>query len=76
MFQVKKNDKTFKELDLYAKSLSLPLKKVLLSDDHLDKVSAIFYKNMPQMVRWSMKEEKFKEFYKANREKFTANIAG
>lgn len=75
MFEVKKNDKAFKELVAYAKSVSLPLKSVLLSDAHLDKVSAIFYSHMPKMVRWSMNETKFKDFYKNHREEFAARIA-
>ena len=74
MFKVEKNDKAFKELTEYSKSISLSLRETLLSDTHLDKVSAIFYKNMPKMVRMAMKEEKFKEFYKNNREKFAGSI--
>lgn len=74
MFEAKKNEKAFKELADYAKKTSLPLKQVLLSDEHLDNVAAIFYKNMPKLVRMAMKEQKFKEFYKANREQFTGQM--
>ena len=75
MLKVQKNDVAFKELSEYSKSVSMSLKDVLRSDDHLDKISSIFYKHMPKMIRWSMNETKFKEFYKNHREQFAANIA-
>lgn len=74
MIKVQKNDAAFKELVEYSKSVSLPLRDTLLSDSHLDKVSAIFYKHMPKMVRWSMNESKFKDFYKNHREDFAARL--
>ena len=74
MISVKKNDPAFKELATFADSVNKPLRDVLLSDDYLNEVSKIFYKHMPKMVRWSMKEEKFKEFYKTHREQLTAQM--
>lgn len=74
MYKVNKNDKAFKELDAYAKTQNKPLKDVLLSDDHLEKVSSIFYEHMPKMVKWSMKKDKFLAFYKAHREAFVAQM--
>lgn len=74
MFSVKKNDPAFKELETFAKEKNKPLKEALLSDEYLDDVSKIFYKHMPKMVRWTMKEEKFKEFYKNHREQLVAHI--
>jgi hypothetical protein len=74
MFKLEKNDKSFKELAAYAEQVKLPLKEMLLSDTHLDRVASIFYKHMPKMVKWSMKEEKFKEFYKQHRESLVAHI--
>lgn len=74
MFKVDRNDKAFKELNDYATSIGKPLKEVLLSDEHLDKVAGIFYSHMPKMVRWSMKEPKFKEFYKEHRETFVNHL--
>jgi hypothetical protein len=76
MFAVKKNDKAFQELAEYAKSQDKPLKEVLLSDDHLETVSKIFYKNMPKLVRFTMKEPKFQEFYKNHREQMVSQIIG
>ena len=75
MFSVKKNDPAFKELADYANGKQKPLKEVLLSDDYLVEVSKIFYKHMPKMIRWSMKEDKFTEFYKKHREQLVAHIA-
>lgn len=75
MFKVQKNDKAFKELAAYADSVKQPLKEVLLSDVHFDKVSEIFYANMPKMVRWSMKLDKFKEFYRNHREQMVGSMA-
>lgn len=72
--KLNKNDKAFKELDAYAKTVRQTLKQVLLSDDHLTQVSSIFYKHMPKMIKWSMKEEKFKNFYKNHRESLVATI--
>lgn len=74
MFNVKKNDPAFKELMVFADSKGKPLKDVLLADEYVDDVSKIFYKHMPKMVRWSMKESKFAEFYKKHREELVANI--
>ena len=74
MLKVQKNDKAFQELNACAKSKSLPLKELLKSDEHLNEVTEIFYKHMPKLVRFSMRIEKFKEFYKTNREAFIAKI--
>lgn len=74
MFTVKKNDPAFKELAIFADGKNKPLRDVLLSDDYLDDVSKIFYKHMPKMVRWTMKEDKFKEFYKNHREQLIAHM--
>lgn len=70
MYKVNKNDKTFKELEAYAKKNNKAMKDVLLSDEHLEKVCDIFYEHMPKLVRWSMNKEKFVAFYKDNRETF------
>lgn len=74
MFKVNKNEKAFKELESYAKSQKMPIKQVLLSDEHLEKVCDIFYSHMPKMVKFAMKKDKFTEFYKAHREQFVESI--
>ena len=72
--KVVKNDVAFKELNEYAKSTNLPLKNVLGSDEHLEKVCEIFYQHMPKMVKFTMTKDKFKIFYQNNREMFIKNI--
>ena len=47
---------------------------MLLSDDHLDKSSEIFYQGMPKLVRMTMNLTKFKAFYKNNREKIVNDM--
>jgi hypothetical protein len=74
MYKVNKNDKAFKELDAYAKKNNKTMKEVLLDDSHLEKVCDIFYEHMPKVVKWSMKKEKFVNFYKDNRETFVSQM--
>lgn len=74
MYKVNKNDKAYKELQAYANSKNKKLKDVLLSDDHIEKVTDIFYEHMPKVVKWSMKKEKFVDFYKNNRETFVSQM--
>lgn len=74
MFKVKTNDKAFKDLDNYAKSVGKPLKEVLLSDDHIIPVCDIFYGEMPKMVKFAMKKQAFVEFYRTHRENFVAQM--
>lgn len=74
MYTIKKNDPAFQELKNLAKQKNLKLKELLLSDEHLQSVCSIFYKNSPKMVRWSMKEDKFIEFYKKHREKLVEQV--
>ncbi len=69
-----KNDKAAKELKELAANKKMDFKEMLLSDAHLDEVSKIFYKHMPKVVKWSMKEEKFKDFYKNNRVLFVNKL--
>jgi hypothetical protein len=74
MHKVNKNDKAFKELDAYAKAHKKDLKEVLLSEEHAPKIAEIFYKHMPALVKFTMKKEKFEEFYKANKETFVKQL--
>ena len=72
--KVQTNDKAFKELKAYADKAGKPLQEVLLSDEHLDRVSEIFYKNMPKVVQFTMKLPRFKEYYKNHREQLVAHM--
>lgn len=74
MININKNDKAFKELADFANKVKLPLKEVLLSDEHLNEVSQIFYKHMPTMVKWTVKQDKFVTFYKDHREALVEKI--
>ncbi len=59
---------------LLAKQVMLPVRDMLLSDEHLDKSSEIFYQGMPKLVRMTMNLTKFKAFYKSNREKIVNDM--
>ena len=57
-----------------AKKVKLPVRDMLLSDEHLDKASEIFYQGMPKLVRMTMNLTKFKAFYQNNREKIVNDM--
>jgi hypothetical protein len=61
-------------LILLAKEVNLPVRDMLLSDEHLDKSSEIFYQGMPKLVRMTMNLTKFKAFYQKNREKIVNDM--
>lgn len=61
-------------LILLAKEVNLPVRDMLLSDEHLDKSSEIFYQGMPKLVRMTMNLTKFKAFYQNNREKIVNDM--
>jgi hypothetical protein len=61
-------------LILLAKEVNLPVRDMLLSDEHLDQSSEIFYQGMPKLVRMTMNLTKFKAFYKNNREKIVNDM--
>lgn len=74
MFKMKKNDPVATSLKEYANTQGLPLKTILVSDEHLLKICDIFYPNLPKLVRMSMNKEKFVVFYKTHREMFASQI--
>lgn len=57
-----------------AKQVNLPVRDMLLSDEHMDASSEIFYQGMPKLVRMTMNITKFKAFYKNNREKIVNDM--
>ena len=61
-------------LVLQAKEVNQPVRDMLLSDEHLDKSSEIFYQGMPKLVRMTMNLTKFKTFYQNNREKIVNDM--
>jgi hypothetical protein len=74
MYKIDTNDKAFKELNDYAISVKQPLKDVLLSDAHLEQVTRIFYPHLPKPLKFVMKLDKFKEYYKEHREKLVKHM--
>jgi hypothetical protein len=64
-----KNKAQMDELLALAKQVNLPVRDMLMSDEHFEASSAIFYKGMPKLVRMTMNATKFKTFYQNNREK-------
>jgi hypothetical protein len=65
----KKNQAQADELQALAKSLNVSVRDMLLSDEHFDASTEIFFKGMPRVVRMTMSITKFRTFFKANREK-------
>ncbi len=65
----KKNNPQAQKLSALSKELNLPVRQIMLSDEHLDKVCPIFYEGLPKLARMSMSREKFKTFYINQREK-------
>jgi hypothetical protein len=65
----KKNNQQAQKLSALSKELKLPVRQIMLSDEHLDKVCPIFYEGLPKLARMSMSRDKFKVFYVNQREK-------
>lgn len=74
MIKFKKNPEQMAKLQQLAQQKGLPLKEMLLSDDHLQPVCNIFYDGMPKMVRMAFNKEKFTNFYQKNRETIIAQV--
>lgn len=53
-----------------AKSVQLPVRELILSDEHLDAVAPIFYDGLPKLARMSMNRDKFKTFFSKQRQHF------
>jgi hypothetical protein len=59
----KKNNVQAEKLTALSKEVNMPVRDVMLSDEHLDKVCPIFYEGLPKMARMTMNRDKFKTFY-------------
>ncbi len=64
-----KNNNQASKLTALSKELNLPVRELMLSDEHLDKVHPIFYEGLPKLARMSMSKDKFKTFFINQREK-------
>jgi hypothetical protein len=58
-----KNNAQAEKLSALSKAINLPVRDMMLSDEHLDKVCPIFYEGLPKMARMTMSRDKFKTFY-------------
>ncbi len=65
----KKNQQQAQQLSALSKELNLPIREIMLSDLHLDRVCQVFYEGLPKLARMTMSREKFKAFYINQREK-------
>jgi hypothetical protein len=62
-----KNKAQGDKLKALSKEVGLPVRDLMLSDEHLDKVCAIFYEGLPKLARMTMRMEKFKVFFEKQR---------
>jgi hypothetical protein len=58
-----KNNAQATKLNALSKELNLPVRDIMLADEHLEKVCPIFYEGLPKLARMSMSREKFRTFY-------------
>jgi hypothetical protein len=58
-----KNGAQAAKLAALSKELELPVREIMLSDEHIDKVCQIFYDGLPKLARMTMNRDKFKAFY-------------
>jgi hypothetical protein len=65
----KKNNIQASKLSALSRELNMPVRDIMLSDQHLDQVCPIFYEGLPKLARMSMSKDKFKSFYLNQREK-------
>lgn len=64
----KKNHQQAQQLSALSKELNLPVRDIMLSDAHLDRVCQVFYDGLPKLARMSMSREKFKVFFTNQRQ--------
>jgi hypothetical protein len=58
-----KNNTQAAQLSALSKELNMPVRDMMLSDEHLDRVCPIFYDGLPKLARMSMSRDKFKVFF-------------
>ena len=58
-----KNNNQAAQLSALSKELDMPVRDIMLSDEHLDRVCPIFYEGLPKLARMSMSRDKFKVFF-------------
>jgi hypothetical protein len=58
-----KNNTQATQLSALSKELNMPVRDMMLSDAHLERVCPIFYEGLPKLARMSMSRDKFKAFF-------------
>lgn len=66
--QVNPNHKGYQTLLRYSQNRGITLKELLMSDEHLDAVCDILYKEMSGAIRLILKKDKFKAMFLNQRE--------
>jgi hypothetical protein len=64
-----KNNVQATKLNELSKQLNMPVRDIMLSDEHLDKVCPIFYEGLPKLARMSMNRDRFRSFFINQRSK-------
>jgi hypothetical protein len=64
-----KNNVQAVKLKELSKELGMPVRDIMLADEHLDRVCPIFYEGLPKLARMSMSRDKFKVFFVNQRSK-------
>jgi hypothetical protein len=59
----RKNNVQASKLTALSNELKLPVRELMLSDEHLEKVYPVFYEGLPKLARMSMSRDKFKTFF-------------
>jgi hypothetical protein len=65
-----KNNVQAEKLAALSKDLGAPVRQIMLSDEHIDKVVPIFYDGLPKLARMAMTRDKFRAFFLNQRQKF------
>ena len=58
-----KNRAQTDQLIALSKEVNLPVRELILSDEHFDRVCTIFYAGLPKLARMTMRIDKFKAFF-------------
>jgi hypothetical protein len=59
----KKNGTQAAKLSALSKEIKQPVREIMLSDEHIDKVCPIFYEGLPKLAQMAMNRDKFRVFY-------------
>jgi len=57
-----------------SKEVGLPVRELILSDEHLGQVAPIFYEGLPKLARMTMNREKFIVFFVKQRQQIADEL--